>query len=241
MTGLRFVAVALVAVLLAGCVPVPSIERLTGSGRTVTKTYGLEEFSQVNVSSAFQVAISRADTFSVEVTVDDNLADKLDVRKAGDTLIIGVKPHVGFFGNTTLKAKVSLPVLTGVELSGATNGMLAGFDSARPLAVTVSGASKLTGDIRSGDAKMNVSGASTVELTGATQGLDVIVSGASTVALKQFTSADTKVSASGASHATVAPAGKLTAEASGASSVRYIGEPAGVKVNTSGASSVGPQ
>ncbi len=89
--------------------------------------------------------------------------------------------------------------------------------------------------------RMRASGASTVEITGSTGPLDVEASGASTVRLANFTSADTRVNASGASNITVNASGKLTGEASGASSVRYTGSPASVQVDTSGASSVKQQ
>ena len=57
------------------------------------------------------------------------------MSKSGDTLKIGLKPHLGVFGTVTLKAKVTLPTLTGVELSGATSGKLSGFDSGKRLDV----------------------------------------------------------------------------------------------------------
>jgi hypothetical protein len=237
MVLVRSLALVLVVVLVAGCVPVSFTNSITGSGRTVTKEFALAGFTKVDASSAFEVAITSGDNYSVAVTVDDNLVDQLDVTKSGDTLRIHLKPSLSI-RNTTMKARVTLPVLTGLDLSGATRTTVAGFDSAKTLDVRVSGASTLRGDIKSGDAQFDVSGASKVELEGSADGLNLKVSGASTATLDGFPSKDTTVEASGASHATVKASGKLTVEASGASSVTYVGEPANLSVNTSGASSV---
>jgi hypothetical protein len=233
----RVLALALVVVLLVGCVPVGFTTTLTGSGHTVTKEFDLAGFTKVSAGSAFEVEISQGDGYSVVITVDDNLVDQLDVTKSGDTLRVQMKPSLSL-RNTTMRAKVMLPVLTGLDLSGASRTTVTGFSSGKPLAVQVSGASTLRGDIKCGDARFDVSGASKAELQGGADGLAVKASGASTATLDAFPSKNTTVDASGASHVSVNVSGTLTAQASGASSVTYAGEPTKVNMNTSGASSV---
>jgi hypothetical protein len=58
------------------------------------------------------------------------------------------------------------------------------------------------------------------------------------VDLAEFPAQDAAVEASGASHVTVQPAGRLDVEASGASHVDYIGTPTLGRVQTTGASSI---
>jgi hypothetical protein len=53
--------------------------------------------------------------------------------------------------------------------------------------------------------------------------------------------ADADVEASGASKATVNPSGRLDADASGASSIYYLGSPTLGKIDTSGSSTVKPK
>ena len=185
--------------------------------------------------------ITRSDTYSVSVTVNENLVDRLDVGVSGNTLRISLKPDVGVTGAATMKAKVTMPELTGLDLSGASRTTLAGFNSDKSLKTEVSGASTLRGDLTCGDASFNVSGASKVELEGSAKDLNVEASGASTADLSNFASKNTVVNASGASKVIVAASGSLDVEASGASTVRYTGEPAKLKTNTSGASTVGQQ
>lgn len=238
MLAFRIFCLFTIAALVAGCVGIPSISTVRGSGRTETKSFDLAGFTKLNVSNAFTVAVTQSEAYKVEVTVDDNLIDRLDVRVSGDTLHIGFKPGTNTLGYATTKAAVTMPELVGLELSGATTSTISGFSSRKSLDVEVSGASTLKGDIACGDARFEVSGASRAELTGAAQDLRVNASGASTAALDDFPAADADVEVSGASHATVNVSGRLKATASGASTILYTGDPTSVVKNTSGASTV---
>ena len=237
----RLLGVLVVLGLLAGCTFVGG-QVVTGSGRTTTKDYDFSGFTKVSIGSAFQSQITQGESYAVSVTVDDNLLEYLDVRVDGDTLHVGLKPLVSLgFRNATLKTQITMPDLEGLDLSGATRTQLSGFSNTKPVDVEISGASQLHGDIKTGQMQMRASGASTVDISGSTGPLDVEASGASTVRLNNFTSTDTSVRASGASNVTVNASGKLTGDASGASTVRYAGNPASVQVDTSGASSVKQQ
>jgi len=238
MSHAKFLSLIVVGFLLAGCCAVPFGTQLVASGPLVTKDYDLANFTAVNAGSAFQVEITQSDQYSVSVTVNESLVDRLDVSVSGNTLRISLKSGYGITGAATMRAKVTMPGLTGLDLNGASHTTVSGFSSDKSLKTQVSGASSLGGDLTCGDAMFNVSGASKVQLKGSAQDLNVEASGASNVDLGNFASKNTTVNASGASKVDVAPSGTLTVEASGASSVRYTGEPTKLKTNTSGASSV---
>lgn len=210
---------------------------ITGSGHTVTKEYDLSGFSKLAVGHAFQVEIAQGPKHSVAVTVDDNLVEYLDVSTSGETLRIRFQPNINV-RNATLKASVALPELTGLDLSGAVRATVAGFSSEKPLEADLSGACNLRGDIKNGDARIDLSGASKVGLRGSAGTLRITASGASHANLEEYRSGRTVVNVSGASHVSVSPSANLEAEASGASTVTYGGEPGDVKAHTSGASSV---
>ena len=244
MSRVKLLVLVNVVLLLAGCT-VPFAPQIIGSGTAETKDFDLVGFTAVAAGSAFEVEITRSGTYSVAVTVDENLVDYLDVGVSVDTLHIYLKPGIarslkpGITHSAALRAKVTMPELTGLNLSGASRTTLTGFSSGKPLQAEVSGASTLRGDMVCGDARFDVSGASQVVPKGSAQNLNAETSGASTADFSDFTSKNTVVSASGASKVIVSATGSLDVEASGASTVRYAGEPVKLKVNTSGASSVG--
>jgi predicted small secreted protein len=223
----------LIGVLLAGC-----SNLVSGSGNLVTREENLSGFDRVVAGSAFHVNIRQGDSFRVVVRVDDNVASYLEVVRQGDTLRIGLRPGV-WISNATLQADITMPELTGLELSGASQGVIDGFKSTKALVVNLSGASSLQGNIEAGTVQVETSGASRVNLTGAGRDLKADISGASSVDLAGFPVGDAQVGVSGASTATVAPSGRLDVHASGASRVYYLGSPTMGDIETSGASSIG--
>jgi hypothetical protein len=237
--GFGFLLVA----LLAACTLVEEISSrvttITGLGNVVTQEENITGFDKVDVSNAFKVDIRQGDSFRVVIRVDDNLLEYLDVAKRGSTLRIGLEPGRAYnIRRATMEADVTMPELTSLELSGATQATISGFESTERLDVDVSGASQLRGDIEAGDARFEVSGASQVTLSGSAGDVTINVSGASTANLADFSVGDASVEASGASKVTVNTSGRLDAEASGASSVFYLGNPTLGNIDTSGASSV---
>ena len=140
-----------------------------------------------------------------------------------------------------MEAEITMPELTGLELSGATRGTVSGFDSTEGLTVQVSGASRLSGDIQAGDVRFDVSGAGRVTLSGSGEDAVIGASGASHMDLADFPVVDANVEASGASTVTVNASGRLDADASGASHVKYLGSPSLGTVDTSGGSSIEPE
>jgi hypothetical protein len=232
------------ALILSGCCPFPGpfdlIRRevsISGSGVVVGAEWSITGFEKVDVSHAFTVDIRQGDTFRVATSVDENVADYLQVVKQGDTLRIGLKPGT-MVTNATLQAEVTMPELTGLDVSGASHVAIAGFKSPKALNVDVSGASSLRGDIEAGDARFDVSGASHVTLSGSGQDANIDASGASEADLAGFAVADAVVEASGASNVTVNASGRLDVDASGASHVYYLGSPALGTIDSSGGSSV---
>jgi hypothetical protein len=246
------VAALLTSVLLVGCGVVS-----TGSGNLETKDYNFSDFSKVEVSSAFEFEISQSSSYSISITADDNVIEKVQVTKEGDTLKIGLNRIIGL-GSVTLKAAVTMPQLRGLDISGASRGTVYNFSSTENLDVgvsgassldlvdisagdvkcEVSGASKITGDITAADADFDVSGASTVQLEGSAIDIVVDASGASRFKLAAFPINNATVALSGASSGTVNLDGRLDADLSGASKLDYIGEPTMDTINTSGGSTL---
>lgn len=108
-----------VSLLLSACV-LPAGQMIVGSGKVVTQEMDLRGFEKVAVSHSFQLDLRQADSFRVMVSVDEKLLPELRVAQEGDTLIIGLKPLPGLrLRNATLRAAVTMPVLTGLTASGA--------------------------------------------------------------------------------------------------------------------------
>jgi hypothetical protein len=236
---LMLLALVLVPMLLAGCDDDDDVLNLKGSGVMVSKEYDLAGFNAISASQAFRITVTRGETFSVVVRMDEEVEDYVLVEKSGDTLKLGLDPdHIYNLSNVTMEADVTMPDLRAVDLSGASRADLTGFESSDTFAGDLSGASRLSGDLHAGDVALEASGGSSITLTGSGQDLKIDASGASRVDLAEFAAEDVDVQASGASTVTVSTSGRLEVDASGASQVTYLGEPSLGAIETSGSSSV---
>lgn len=232
--------IALCAVLLLGGCIYTGMSGLVGSSALVTQEYDFDDFTAVQAGGAFRVNVTQGDEYSVAVTVNENVAPHLQVEQSGGTLRLGLE-NLWNYRNVTLEAEITMPELRGIALSGASHGTISGFSSDANFSANLSGASSLQGDITAGNAAVEGSGAAKIELTGAGGDLRLNLSGASNAELGDFPVQDADVEASGASHALVNVTGRLDANASGASSIRYVGDPELGTIRESGGSSVGPQ
>ncbi len=210
---------------------------LTGSGNLEIEEYAFTDFTEVEISSAFEFEIEQSNSYSINITADDNVMDYVQVLKDGQTLKIGLK-RVIWLGPVTLRASVTLPQLQGLTVSGASRGTISDFSSTEDLDIMVSGASRVTGDITAGDVEFDISGASTIQLEGSANDIVADVSGASSFNLDDFIVNNADVDFSGASSGTINLNGRLDADLSGASRLWYIGEPTMGTIDTSGASTI---
>ena len=238
--------VAFLAIPLAGCIFIPGglptigpEPEVTGSQEMATWEYEFADFTDVNVSSAFTVDVLQSDSYSVSITANENLLDYLNVYQRGKTLYIGLKR--ARYSNVRYEANITMPLLLNFELSGASKGDISGFSSANPLKLELSGASRISGSIETGDCNFDISGASRVELAGSGNDADIDASGASKVELADFPINNAEVTLNGASQATLNLSGRLDANLSGYSHIEYIGEPTLGSIRTSGDSTVSAQ
>ena len=228
---------------------------VAGNGKLETKSFDYVGFNKLEIDNAFQVEVTKADSFAMSVTADSNLFEYLDIRKFGNTLHIGLQKNHSYI-NTTQKAMITMPDLRGLNVSGASKTHIIGFNSTNALDIEVSGASKLeisavktgnaiievsgashaSGGLTMADGNFDISGASTIELEGTGKNITADISGASNGKLESFTLVQARMTVSGASYATINVSAKLDANVSGASRLYYIGSPTLGSVEVTGAS-----
>ena len=227
---------------------------IVGSGPIISKEFGYTGFTNVEISSFFQFEINHSDSYSVTASTYENIIDYLDISQSGKTLVVRFK--TGRY-NMDTKVTITMPELNRLEVSGASRGSVKGFKSADQFDLKVSGASqlnmnvetgetkmdisgagKVTGNLKAQDTWLNVSGASHCEINGSAGLVNIEVSGASHFDSPDFQMQNTNINVSGASHATIYTKGTLNVDASGASTLDYLGNPILSKVNVNGASKI---
>jgi hypothetical protein len=227
----------------------------------VTSTYEFSDFTHIDIQNAFDAQIVQSATYGVTITSSKSLVDYLSVTKTGDTLTIKLQPNHPFTDfilmRKTLKAKIMMPTLGGITLSGISHCTVKGFKSTNTIELdvsgassmklekietananfTVSGASKLEGQATAISLKLDVSGASNAELSGESGDTQLTASGFSKVNLEQFITQTAKVTLSGASEVTVDARKDLSGSLTGASRLFFLNNPT-VEVEVFGASTL---
>ena len=189
---------------------------IKGSGNIKTETRNLIGFKAIEAGNAFNLEIDAQSSFGVTVEADDNLIEHVKTELSGDTLKIYNEGNIS--SQSPIKIKISMPKIDEADISGASDATII--------------------NVSNEFLKLNVSGASKIKISGESKNLDLKASGASRIDAEQLTVDNANVNASGASNAVVSASNEVKAQASGASKIRYTGEPNKVDRNSSGASSI---
>ena len=206
------------------------------------KEFDFSGFTAVEVRNAMKLDVRQGEIFSVAVEADEEALKDVKVSLADGRLLAKLEPrwgHIGliFKGVSSPKLIVTMPELKYIELAAASRGEISGFSGLETFQAILAGASSLSGDVACKHLKLEGGAASHFELSGSAESADIELSAASTAKLEKMSVGDAKVKLGGAASLTLNISGKLDAEVSGASSLRYLGSPAIGDIKITGASS----
>ena len=217
---------------------------VTGSGELATWNMAYTDFNRLEISSTFEVAVTRADAYSVSITIDEMLYSYLDIDQRGDTLRIGLKPSY-IYVDTTQRAVVNLPDLSRLELSDASIVTISGFSVSHGLDFALSDASRLTlehtiagncnfvlsdasrvtGTLEMDNGEFRLNDSSYLELEGSADDIKIDASSSSDVILEDFAVLTADVELSASSHAVVNVSNRMDVNLTSSSELEYIGSP----------------
>jgi hypothetical protein len=227
------VSILVSALLLTGC---GWLVTKSDAGALTTRQFDFTDFNTVQVGSSFKVDITPSDKYSIEITSNESSFKYINVTRKGNVLQIGLEGLHFFIGSRTLEAKITMPELAGVNVSGATMASVTGFKSTNDLDARVSGSSTLALDMEMGRLTGEVSGASHLSGNIKSTSADVGLSGSSNWVLDMETG-DFDCQSSGAS----STSGTLTAHSTaikltGASDIKLTGSGGNLDLSASDAS-----
>ncbi|MBC7909638.1 MAG: DUF2807 domain-containing protein [Pyrinomonadaceae bacterium] len=207
----------LLALLLTGCGHMKDFgDEVVGSGAIKTEKRAVSAFKTIDASGAFDVEVVCGKEPGLELEGDDNILPLVKTEVRGDTLYL--KSEKSYSVKNSIRVRLTVQNLEGIASSGATS-----------FRVTA---------IKNEKMKVDISGASSINLSGETKTLDMDLSGASKVDTESLRAERVSIDMSGAGKANVYASEELNAEVSGAGSVTYSGNPKTVNPKVSGVGSV---
>ena len=114
-TSKTIISSLLSLILLASC----SDDTITGSGKLVTETRDVSEFTSISSEGVFEINITESETQSVEVTADDNIIHNVKTTVSGKELSLYLKGDS--YERITLQSNLEVVGLNGISNSGVGN------------------------------------------------------------------------------------------------------------------------
>ncbi len=200
-----------------------------------TEKRPLTDFTSLEVRGEANVTLIQGDSLSLKVEADEKDQKNIITEITGNKLTIKTEGNIN---GDDIQIVLTYKNIEMLDVSGAAQVNTENTLNGNKLEVITSGASKAVLDIVIKEFKTNTSGASTLVVSGATENHLAESSGASSLKASKLSSINTEINTSGASSAKVNANKKLTANASGASSIKYYGNPSDKNISAGKASSV---
>lgn len=194
-------------------------------GNRVERNFDVKGFDSLRLIGTWKVKLEQGDAWQVELTYPSGMEQDLRVSVEDGRLILDPgqwrQPHWGWDWwkngtQTGYSARIVMPELQAIEITGATNLDLSGFEG-KHLDIAISGAGNLDGE------------------RGRYQDLNLTMSGAGNVDLRDMTFTDARVNLSGAGNVNLGmDGGTLSGNLSGFGNIEYFGTVKDERVNVSG-------
>lgn len=213
-------------------------EDVTWDSSGYQRTYEIDNFTELEISSAFQVKVKRGDKYKFVINGRKSDVDDVVVDKTGNVLSVDFEGDVMKLNRRSrqINVYIIMPSLTAVQFGSASKVYISGFkEDYMDIALHGAAFADLEVDVNSIHAK--IEGASKLELNGTGNRLNAKVSGASTLNAFDFLVDETEVETHSASTARVYAESHLNIRTNGASNVIYKGN-ADVDIEKGGSSSV---
>ena len=207
------------------------------------RTFEETGFSRVEVAGGYRVVVRRGAAFKIEAGGADKYLQDLRVERRGDALVIRPR-NTSFFGGNwgrgekKVLIRIDMPAIEELQLAGAVQADLGGFDRQDRLKVEQAGASHLRLNGSYGTLKLEQAGACRTTATGQADNLDLDAAGACELAAANLQTKNVTVDLAGVCKARLNVSESIKGDAVGASEVAYSGKPRTENIDATGPSSI---
>ena len=232
----NLIPIAFIALLAIAVLPSCRFRCTKGSGHHVSENTKVSNFTRISVSGGFKVTLKQDSSLNVSVNADDNLVKYIHVESDGNELKIYTKKNMCPSGEMTVT--IGLRNLERLKGSGAISFVSDGKINAKDLDIKLNGASNVDMDLTAGNVSTQTAGASQINLKGQATSHRIEMTGNGNVRAFDFVVGKYEIRTTGASDCEINVLNDLQVNATGASDVKYKGNPANVNTSKLGAATV---
>ena len=236
MKSLRFLLIA-IAVLGMSCAVQSQSKKTVHGNHNVTKTERTTgSFTGIKVSSGVDVYLKQGDKESVTVEADENLHEYILTEVKGGVLHVYTEANIREAERE--RVYVTMKDISSIQTTSA--GDIVGESPIKSdrLELSASSAGDITLEIYAKETEIDISSSGDMTLTGETEKMKADLSSAGDLKAYKLNTKEADLSVSSAGDADINVSEKLTARASSAGDINYMGDPKLIDVHTSSAGGI---
>lgn len=236
MKNIKILLITAICLSITACIDGQPRRTVYGNNNVVKKERQAGNFSGIRVSSGIDVYLSQGDKESVFVEADENLHEYIITENKDG--ILNVYSQANIREAAMKRVYVTMREIKSVTTSSA--GDIIGEMPVRSevLELSASSAGNIKLEVTAREVKVHISSSGDITLAGETEFLKASLSSAGDLNAYNFKVKEAYISASSAGDADVYVTDKLTARASSAGDINYMGNPEFIDANSSSAGSI---
>jgi uncharacterized protein YxeA len=236
MKSLRFIFIATI-VLGVSCVVNSQSGKSVHGNHNVTKSErNTGSFTGIKVSSGVDVYLKQGDKESVTVEADENLHEYIITEVKGGILHVYTDANIREAERE--RVYVTMKDINSVQTTSAGDIVGESPIKSENLELSASSAGDITLEIYAKETEIDISSSGDISLSGETEKMKADLSSAGDLKAYQLKAKEADLSVSSAGDADINVSEKLTARASSAGDINYMGDPKSIDVHTSSAGGI---
>jgi hypothetical protein len=236
MKSLRFLTAAIVILSISACTHAQFRNTVHGNGNVVTKERKAEDFTGVRVSTGIDVYLKQGNDMSVTVEADENLHEYIitEVRDG----VLNIYTDANIRDAERKRVYITMKEINSVRTTSA--GDVIGETPVKTdrLDLSASSAGDIKLEVTAKEIKVNISSSGNMTLTGEADILEADLSSAGDLNAFNLKVREADISASSAGDADINVTEKITARASSAGDINYMGNPKFIDSHSSSAGGI---
>ena len=196
-----------------------------GTGAMVERDFDISNFNRLELRGGFYVVFNYSDTYSVLVSMQENLFEHLEVSVANGSLLVETTETIRTTAGNTPVVYIQAPHLSYLAFFGAVSTRDWDNLEADSLTISSAGAASINLSLDVGLLFVSVEGAASLELSGYADLAEVSAAGAVDFDAFELVVRDMRLQAAGASNANVHVTEYLNVEIDGVGVVNFRGNP----------------
>lgn len=231
----KYLAIATFFAITLGGLSSCMMNCVHGSGSEATENRKVTDFTSIDISGGFNVILKQDSSLALKITADDNLLKYIKTTVNGGRLRIYTRRNVCSSGR--MMVYVGVHNLEDLKASGGINVESEGKIVTRDMHFNLSGATKVTMDLNADNVTTKGAGSTELNLKGQATSHNIELTGSGKVNALDFIVGNCDIQTTGVGESNVNVLHSLTINSTGASDVKYRGNPT-VSEHKAGASSV---